>query len=88
MKHIFFEWEMIMLILDQTLCVCKTKCTCKVSDTINQRKREDQVMQFLRGLNDQSNNLKSYMLLMEPIPYVPKLFPWLLKKKDSCPVVA
>ena len=30
-----------------------------------QRKREDQAMQFLRGLNDQYNNIKAHVLLME-----------------------
>jgi len=39
-----------------------------------QRKREDQAMQFLRGLNDQYNNIKAHILLMEPVPAITKIF--------------
>ena len=31
-------------------------------------------MQFLRGLNDQYRNIKSHVLLMEPISPIPEIF--------------
>jgi len=41
---------------------------------INQRKLEDQTTQFLHGLNEQYHNIKSHVLLLEPIPLILKIF--------------
>jgi len=41
---------------------------------INQRKLEDQITQFLSWLNEQYHNIKSHVLLMEPIPPISKIF--------------
>jgi len=49
-------------------------CSCNDSSLITQRKREDQVMQFLCDLNDQYNNIKVHVLLMKPVPAITKFF--------------
>jgi len=49
-------------------------CSCNVPSVTVQRKREDQAMQFLRGLNDQCNNIKAHILLMELVPTITKIF--------------
>ncbi|WVY94711.1 hypothetical protein V8G54_033799 [Vigna mungo] len=41
---------------------------------MNQRKQEDKVMQFLRGLDDQFGNVTSHVLLLDPIPDITKVF--------------
>ena len=41
---------------------------------MKQRKVQDQVMQFLRGLNDQYNNVSSNILMMDPLPSINKVF--------------
>jgi len=41
---------------------------------VKQRKVQDQVMQFLRGLNDQYNNVSSNILMMDPLPSINKVF--------------
>jgi len=38
-------------------------CFCNVPSITAQRKREDQAIQFLRGLNDQYNDIKTHILL-------------------------
>ena len=55
-------------------CSCTIKCTCSILTTIAQRKLEDQAMQFLRGLNEQYSNIRSHVLLMDPMPIIPKIF--------------
>jgi len=52
-------------------------CSCNGFSIITQRKREDQAMQFLHGLNDQYNNIKAHVLLL-------KLVPAITKKKFPC----
>jgi len=41
---------------------------------VKQRKVQDQVMQFLRGLNDQYSNVRSNILMMDPLPSINKVF--------------
>jgi len=48
---------------------------------INQRKLEDQTMQFLRGLNDQYHNIRSYVLLLECIPPITKIFSFVVQQE-------
>ncbi|XP_068504289.1 uncharacterized protein [Phaseolus vulgaris] len=44
------------------------------ASTISKRKCEDQAMQFLQGLNEQFSNIRSHVLLMEPVPPISKIF--------------
>ena len=67
-------WDELENFRPNPVCVCATKCSCSVSSTISQRKYENQAMQFLRGLNDQYHNIRSHVLLMEPIPHITKIF--------------
>ncbi|XP_020222097.1 uncharacterized protein LOC109804677 [Cajanus cajan] len=60
-------------------CTCTIKCACSVLTIIAQRKLEDQAMQFLRGLNDQYNNVKSHVLLMEPP--ISKIFSYVVQQE-------
>nr|KYP61297.1 hypothetical protein KK1_023728 [Cajanus cajan] len=66
--------------LDPT-CTCTIKCVCSILTIIAQRKLEDQAMQFLRGLNDQYNNVKSHVLLMEPLPPISKIFSYVVQQE-------
>lgn len=56
-------------------------CSCTKPSVITQRKREDQAMQFLRGLNDQYNNVKAHILLMEPVPVITKIFSLVIQQE-------
>ena len=49
--------------------------------TIAQRKQEDRAMQFLRGLNEQYENIRSHVLLMDPIPTIPKIFSYMAQQE-------
>ena len=69
-------WDELENFRPNLVCICETKCSCSIAFTslINQRKCEDQAMQFLRGLNEQYHNIKSHVLLMEPIPPITIFF--------------
>ena len=67
-------WDEIENFRPDPICTCTVKCTCLVLTTIAQRKREDRTMQFLRGLNEHYSNIRSHVLLMDPIPTIPKIF--------------
>nr|KYP35148.1 Retrovirus-related Pol polyprotein from transposon TNT 1-94 [Cajanus cajan] len=67
-------WDKLENFRPEPICTCSIKCCCNVLPSITQRKQEDQAMQFLRGLNDQYNNIISHVLLMDPIPPISKIF--------------
>jgi len=67
-------WNELENFRPNPICVCATKCSCSIFSIINQRKCEDQAMQFLRGLNDQYHNIRFHVLLMEPIPPTTNIF--------------
>ena len=67
-------WDELENFRPNPICVCATKCSCSVLSVINQRRCEDQAMQFVHGLNDQYQNIRSHVLLMEPMPPITNFF--------------
>ena len=65
-------WDELENFRPNPLCIHQD--TCIVAPIICQRKCEDQAMQFLRGLNDQYHNIRSHVLLMDPVPPITKIF--------------
>ena len=45
-------WDELDNFRPNPLCTCSVKCSCSVQIVMIQRKCEDRVVQFLRGLND------------------------------------
>nr|KYP57023.1 Retrovirus-related Pol polyprotein from transposon TNT 1-94 [Cajanus cajan] len=74
-------WDEIENFRPDPVCACTTRCTCNVLSIIAQRKLEDRAMQFLRGLNDQYNNVRSHVLLMDPSPPLSKIFSYVAQQE-------
>lgn len=74
-------WDELENFRPDPVCVCAVKCTCKVSSILAQRKLEDQAMQFLCGLNDQYANVRSHVLLMDPLPSINKIFSYVAQQE-------
>ena len=74
-------WDELENFRPEPTCKCPTKCTCDVASMIKQRKIEDHAMQFLRGLNDQYSNIRSHVLLLEPIPPITKIFHYVAQQE-------
>lgn len=53
---------------------CDPKCSCDLADIIQKERDTDQVIRFLQGLNENYNNLKSNVLVLDPLPEVYKVF--------------
>nr|KYP71950.1 hypothetical protein KK1_011232 [Cajanus cajan] len=74
-------WDELDNYRPELMCKCLNKCSCDVLPNITQRRIEDQAMQFLRGLNDQYNNVQSHILLMEPLPHITKIFSYVVQQE-------
>ncbi|XP_057723844.1 uncharacterized protein LOC130939784 [Arachis stenosperma] len=66
LKTIWEDLESFRYIPD---CECSEKCSCGLG-IIRRYRIEDQVTQFLRGLNEQFSNVRSQIMLLDPLPDV------------------
>lgn len=55
-------------------CSYNIPCSCGALDTIKIYMKDDYVIRFLKGLNDQFATVKSQIMLMEPLPSINKVF--------------
>lgn len=56
------------------ICRCDPKCSCELVDGIRKDRDIDQVIRFLHGLTDDYNNLKSNVLVSDPLAEIYKVF--------------
>lgn len=70
-------WDELDTLRPLPTCDCELKCSCGLvvekydcnlaSKIINERE-QDQVLRFLKGLNDEYASIKSGILVLEPMP--------------------
>jgi len=51
----------------------------QASEIYMQRRAKDHAMQFLQGLNDSYSNVKSHVLLLDPLPPISKIFSYVVQ---------
>ena len=62
------------------ICSCD-KCTCGVNDKIAHLYHQDSIVQFLNGLNDCYSQVKTQILMMEPVPSIDKAFSLVIQEE-------
>lgn len=69
-------WEEMNSLRPVPVCRCKPRCNCncEVFAQILEERETDRVIRFLQGLNDEFSNLKSNVLVLDPLPEVYKIF--------------
>ena len=73
-------WDKLKNFRPTLTCSCG-KCTCNLSQRIENVHFQDSVMQFLMGLNDSYSQIKGQILLMEPLPSINKVY-YLLSQEE------
>ena len=73
-------WDQLLNLrpLPSSLC---GKCTCVVNDKISHLYHQDSIMQFLNGLNDCYSQVKTQILMMEPVPSIDKAFSLVIQEE-------
>jgi len=56
------------------MCTCPHPCRCEFMRSAHNFRLEDQIIQFLTGLNDNFGVVKAQVLLMDPLPSINKLY--------------
>lgn len=60
-------------------CTCLVKCTCESMRNARSQHKEDYIMQFLKGLNENFNMVKSQILLMKDLPTIDEVLSMVLE---------
>ena len=76
------SWDQLLNLRPLPLCSCG-KCTCGVNEKIGHLRHQDSIMQFLNGLNDCYSQVKTQILMMEPIPFVDKTFSLVIQEESQ-----
>ena len=66
-------WEDLNSHRPMPLCICPNPCRCESMRSARNFRIEDQLIQFLTGLNDSFSVVKTQVLLMEPLPSINKV---------------
>ena len=72
-------WDELESYRSDSICSCDPKCVCDALTNVMERKQQDRIMQFLKGLNDQFNTLRSNVLMMDPLPNIAKVFSYIVQ---------
>ena len=74
-------WDELESYRPDPTCSCDPKCVCDALTSMIERKQQDRIMQFLRGLNDQFNIVRSNVLMMDPLPNIAKVFSYAIQQE-------
>jgi len=55
-------------------CVCDIPCSCKLFTSVRTYKNNEYILYFLKGLNDNYTNVRTQILLMDPLPSISKAY--------------
>jgi hypothetical protein len=64
-------------------CTCPHPCRFAAMREARQFRLEDQVMQFLTGLNDQFNVVKTQILMLDPLPSINKVYSLVVQEESN-----
>jgi len=82
-------WEELNSHRPLSACSCVHQCRCESSTLAQVYRVEDQIMQFLIGLNDQFSVVKTQILLMDPLPSLNKVYSLvILEESNHAPILS
>jgi len=67
-------WEELEFLRPVPSCTCNIKCSCHVNKIDTDYRELEYVMCFLKGLGELYTNVRTQILLMEPLPNINKVF--------------
>ncbi|GAU31820.1 hypothetical protein TSUD_58210 [Trifolium subterraneum] len=65
------------------VCICVHPCRCPAMQLVRNYGHEDQVLQFLQGLNDNFSIVKTQVLLLDPLPTINKVYSLVVQEESN-----
>ena len=69
-------------------CTCPHPCRCAAMREARNFRIEDQIIQFLTGLNDKFAVIKTQVLMMDPLPSINKVYALVIQEESKNNYVA
>jgi len=69
-------------------CTCPHPCRCAAMREARNFRIEDQIIQFLTGLNDKFAVIKTQVLIMDPLPSINKVYALVIQEESKNNYVA
>jgi len=76
-------WEELNSHRPMPLCTCIHQCRCEAMRSARYFCLEDQIIQFLTGLNEQFSIVKTQVLLMDPLPSINKVYSLVVQEESN-----
>ncbi|XP_030941568.1 uncharacterized protein LOC115966477 [Quercus lobata] len=75
-------WDQLQNLSPFPSCTCG-QCICNINKRLTDLQVRESVMKFLMGLNDSFSQVRSQVLLMDPIPSLSKVYSLLIQEKTQ-----
>jgi len=76
-------WEELNSHRPMPVCTCPHPCRCESVRAAREFRMEDQVIQFLTGLNENFSVVKTQVLLMDPLPSINKVYSMVIQEESN-----
>ncbi|XP_020218560.2 uncharacterized protein LOC109801836 [Cajanus cajan] len=76
LKILWKELELYRCVLT---CTCLTPCKCGLLSKLHKEREDDYVIRFLRGLNESYAQVRSQIMMLDPMPSIVKTFSMVLQ---------
>ncbi|WVZ18008.1 hypothetical protein V8G54_005330 [Vigna mungo] len=80
LKILWKEMELYRCVLT---CTCLTPCVCGLLSKLHKEREDDYVIRFLRGLNDNYAQVRSQIMMLDPMPSIVKTFSMILQHEHE-----
>ncbi|KAE9592425.1 putative retrotransposon gag domain, gag-polypeptide of LTR copia-type [Lupinus albus] len=74
-------WEEIENFRPIKICKCSIPCSCGAVESLRAYRDQDYVIRFLKGLNDQFAQVRSQIMLIDPLLGIAKVFSMLVQQE-------
>jgi len=74
-------WEELDFLRPVPNCIYGRPCDCDLTKVFLRQRETEHVICFLKGLNDNYNNVRTKILLMEPLPSINKVFSLIMQQE-------
>ncbi|XP_075634004.1 uncharacterized protein LOC142606574 [Castanea sativa] len=75
-------WDQLQNLSPFPSCTCG-KCVCNINKRLTDLQVKESVMRFLMGLNDSFSQVRTQVLLMDPIPSLSKVYSLLIQEQTQ-----
>ncbi|MCH79266.1 polynucleotidyl transferase Ribonuclease H fold, partial [Trifolium medium] len=76
-------WEELNSHRPMPHCTCVHQCRCEAMRAARLYRLEDQIIQFLTGLNDKFSVVRTQVLLMDPLPSINKVYSLVTQEESN-----